>query len=242
MAHWAQLRSWLQLVFAAFGGLGLFLAAFLDSSFIPLPLVSDLLLMELSSRHPVRMPYYVLMAALGSLGGCVWIYWLARKGGQAYFGKAQTHRPGRIRRFIYEHPIASVFLPAVAPFPVPFKPFVIAQGAFQVPFTTFVVFTLAGRGLLFFSEGFLGARYGAAAKELIINQKWAAIAVATAAAIFLLVRHISALRGAPYSRADCRPLHPSDFSRSAAMRPPSKPEEFASEPGSCWPEHSHKDG
>src|ERR1700747_3502569 len=95
----------------AFGGVGLFLSAFIDSSFVPLPLVTDLLLMELSRRHPVRMPYYAAMAALGSLAGCIWIYWLARKGGQAYFRKSQGHAPGRIQKLIQEYPMASVFLP-----------------------------------------------------------------------------------------------------------------------------------
>jgi membrane protein YqaA with SNARE-associated domain len=38
---------------------------------------------------------------------------------------------------------------------VPFKPFVIAQGVFQVSFTTFVLWTLVGRGALFFLEALL---------------------------------------------------------------------------------------
>jgi membrane protein YqaA with SNARE-associated domain len=203
MAQWTQFRSWLKLVFAGLGGLGLFLSAFVDSSFVPLPLVSDLLLMELSSRNPMRMPYYAAMTALGSLGGCIWIYWLARKGGQAYYRNKQGHPPGRIRRFIQEHPIASVFLPAVAPFPVPFKPFVIAQGVFQVPFATFVIGTLVGRGLLFFFEGYLGARYGEAAKQFLLNQKWVSLAVILGLAlIFLLVRRISVLRRSQFSQAD----------------------------------------
>lgn len=185
------------------GGVGLFLSAFIDSSFVPLPLVTDLLLMEFSSRHPLRMPYYASMAAIGSLAGCIWIYWLARKGGQAYYRKTQGHPPGRIRKYLQNYPMASVFLPAVAPFPVPFKPFVIAQGVFQVPFATFVIGTLLGRGSLFFVEAFLGARYGAAAKQFLIEQKWASIAVTAAlVAIFFLVRRLMALRRTEYSQTD----------------------------------------
>jgi len=174
---WTQFKSWLKVTLPALGGFGLLLSAFVDSSFLPLPLVTDLLLMELSSRHPLRMPYYAAMAAVGSLAGCIWIYWLARKGGEAYFRRSQGHAPGKIRKFIQENPMAAVFLPAVAPFPVPFKPFVIAQGVFQVPFATFVIGTLLGRGALFFLEGFLGARYGMAAKQFMVNDKWTSIAV-----------------------------------------------------------------
>jgi membrane protein YqaA with SNARE-associated domain len=200
---WVQLRSWLKLMLPALGGVGLLLSAFIDSSFLPLPLVTDLLLMELSSRHPLRMPYYAAMAAIGSLVGCIWIYWLARKGGQAYYQKSQGHPPGRIRTLIQEHPMASVFLPAIAPFPVPFKPFVIAQGVFQVPITTFVIGTLLGRGALFFAEGLLGARYGTAAKQFVLDQKWASIAmVAGLVLVFFLVRRLVALGRTEYSQTD----------------------------------------
>ena len=186
-----------------FGGVGVFLAAFVDSSFLPLPLVTDLLLMDLSSRHPVRVPYYAAMATLGSLGGCIWIYWIARKGGQAYYERTQGHPPGRVRKLIRDYPTASVFLPAVAPFPVPFKPFVIAQGVFQVPFITFVVWTLVGRGALFFIEAFLGARYGMPAKQFLLTQKWASVAIAAALiVIFSVVRRVSALSSKASSQVD----------------------------------------
>jgi len=200
---WIQFKSWLKLLLPGLGGVGLLMSAFIDSSFVPLPLVTDLLLMELSSRHPMRMPYYAAMAAFGSLAGCIWIYWLARKGGQAYYRRTQGHPPGRIRKYIQEYPLASVFLPAVAPFPVPFKPFVIAQGVFQVPFVTFVTGTLLGRGSLFFVEAFLGARYGAAAKQFLVDQKWASIALAAGLAlVFFLVRRLLTLRRTEYSQTD----------------------------------------
>ena len=191
------------LTWAAFGGIGIFVAALVDSSFVPLPLVTDLVLMELCSRHPLRVPYYSAMAAAGSLAGCIWIYWLARKGGEAYYRKHQATAPGRVRRFVQKYPMASVLLPAVAPFPVPFKPFVVAQGVFQVPFSIFVIGTLIGRGCLFFSEGFLGARYGPVAKEFIVNQKGtsAAIAIALGLTIFLIYR-APIFRRREYSQTD----------------------------------------
>ena len=201
--EWVPFKSWLKLTLPALGGVGLLLSAFVDSSFVPLPLVTDLLLMELSSRHPLRMPYYAAMAAVGSLVGCIWIYWIARKGGQAYYRKTQGHPPGRIRKYIQDYPMASVFLSAVAPFPVPFKPFVIAQGVFQVPFKTFVIGTLLGRGGLFFIEAFLGARYGAAAKHFLVEQKWVSIALALGLVlVFFLVRRVLTIHRAEYSQTD----------------------------------------
>ena len=199
----AQLKSWLTASLPAFGGIGLLLTAFIDSSFVPLPLVTDLILFELSSHHPIRMPFYAAMAALGSLLGCVWIYYLARKGGEIYYRKTQGRPPGRIRKLIEKHPMACVFLPAVAPFPVPFKPFVIAQGVFQVPLGTFIVGTLLGRGCLFFFEGFLGARYGVAAKQFLFGQKWTSLGIVLSLAVlFLMIRQLPIFRRTAQPQTD----------------------------------------
>jgi membrane protein YqaA with SNARE-associated domain len=191
---------WLKATLPALGGAGIFCSSFIDSSFIPLPLVTDLLVMELCSLHPLRMPLYVAMAALGSLGGCVLIYWLARKGGEAFYLKTQEHSSRRIQRFVEQHPVACVLLPAVAPFPVPFKPFVIAQGVFQVPFVTFLLGTLAGRTLRFLIEGYLGARYGEAAKEFVLHQKWHSLVVVLGLVlVYLLVRRLPFFRRLKFS-------------------------------------------
>jgi membrane protein YqaA with SNARE-associated domain len=201
--RWSQLSSWLKATSPALGAFGLLLTAFADSSFIPLPLLTDLILMDLCMRHPLRLPYYTAVAAAGSLGGCISIYWLARKGGQAYHLRMQGHAPGRIRKFVRKYPMACVFLPAAAPFPVPFKPFVVAQGVLQVPFPTFVTGTLLGRGLLFFSEGFLAARYGPAAKEFLISQKWASVALVLGILlVFFLVRRLPRIRATQCSQTD----------------------------------------
>jgi hypothetical protein len=46
-----------------------------------------------------------------------------------------------------------------------------------------------GRGALFFMEGFLGVRYGATAREFVLHQKFASIAMLVAlVAIFLAIR------------------------------------------------------
>lgn len=200
---WVQLKSWLMASLPAFGGMGILCASFIDSSFVPLPLVTDLVLFDLSSRHPVRMPLYAAMAALGSVAGCLWIYYLARKGGQVYYHKTQGHAPGRIRKLVEKYPMACVFFPAAAPFPVPFKPFVIAQGVFQVPLTTFIAGTLLGRGCLFFFEGFLGARYGVAAKQFLFSQKWTSLGVILALVLlFLTIRQLPIFKRAAQPQAD----------------------------------------
>jgi membrane protein YqaA with SNARE-associated domain len=151
--------------------------------------------MELSIRQPLRMPYYAAMAGLGSLAGCIWIYALARRAGEVYYRKKQGRAPGRIRKWVQQYPFTSVLLPAVAPFPVPFKPFVIAQGVFRVPLAPFLLGTFVGRGALFFLEGFLAVRYGAAAKDLVLHQKWASLAI-----LLALILTVLAVRRLPFDR------------------------------------------
>jgi membrane protein YqaA with SNARE-associated domain len=196
---WPAVSGWVKATLPAFGGVGILLAAFLDSSFLPLPLVTDLIVMELSNRQPLRMPYYAAMAALGSLAGCIWIYALARKAGEAYYRKKPGHAPGRIRKWVEQYPFTSVLLPAVAPFPVPFKPFVIAQGVFRVPFVPFAVGTFVGRGALFFAEGFLAVRYGTAAKEFVLHQKWASLGI-----LLVLILVVLAIRRFPFDRSSAQ--------------------------------------
>src|SRR5918992_5200733 len=76
--------QWVQGVAISLGGPGLFLIAFLDSSFLSFPEVNDLLIIWLTTQNPERMPYYALMTTLGSIGGCLALYTLARKGGEAF--------------------------------------------------------------------------------------------------------------------------------------------------------------
>lgn len=175
---WLQFRTWLTPSLPGFGGLGLLLAALVDSSFFPLPLVADLLLINLCVAHPLRVPYYVAVATVGSVAGNLCVYYPARKAGQAYYHATHTRVSPKIQRLIAKYPIACVFFPALAPFPVPVKPFVVAQGVFQVPLSTFIVGTLAGRACRFAAEALLGAHYGPAAQRLLFAQKWPTLLVA----------------------------------------------------------------
>jgi membrane protein YqaA with SNARE-associated domain len=166
-----KLPHWLAKIVAVMGGGGLFVAAFLDSSVLSFPLVQDALVMKLSIDRPARMPYYAAMATLGSLAGCIWLYWLAKKGGEAYFRRRAGGGADRIKRWVQSNAFLTAFAPAVLPPPCPFKPFILAEGVFQVPLKTFVVALLLGRGLRYFGEGYLAVRYGDAAMPFLKAHK-----------------------------------------------------------------------
>src|ERR1700674_5441397 len=132
-----HLPQWLQATVAATGGLGLFLIAFLDSSVLTFPVINDLLLIDLSIRYPARMPYYAAMAIGGSVGGCVLLYYIARKGGEAMFRKQAGPQAEKIRVWINRNGFISITGVALLPPPTPFKAFVIAAGALEMPVRTF---------------------------------------------------------------------------------------------------------
>jgi membrane protein YqaA with SNARE-associated domain len=180
-----KLPAWLQRFVAVMGGGGLFVVAFLDSSVLSFPFVTDALVFQLAYTNPARMPYYVAMASIGSLAGCVWLYLLAKKGGEAYFHHHAGGRAGKIKEWVESHAFLSVFIPAILPPPFPFKIFVLAQGVFQVPLRTFVSSILLSRGLRYLIEGILAVRYGDVALRFMINHS-AAFGISIVIALFLV--------------------------------------------------------
>jgi len=184
-----KLPGWLAHLVVTLGGLGLFVVAFLDSSVLSFPIVTDLLVIEESIQNPARMPYYALMATIGSLAGCFWLYVLAKKGGEAFFHSRAGRHAVRARRWVDSNAFLSVFIPAILPPPLPFKVFILAEGVFQVRLRTFVIALLLGRGLRYFGEGFFAVRYGESATQFLLahGRSAALIAVGVIVVLYAIV-------------------------------------------------------
>ena len=189
-----HLPLWLQAIVATAGGLGLFLIAFLDSSVLTFPVINDLLLIDLSIRNPARMPYYAAMATLGSVAGCLLLYYLARKGGEAMFHKHAGARAQSIRDWTKRNGFLSILVTALLPPPNPFKIFVIAAGALGMPVRTFVLGLLAARGIRFFGEGFLAIRYGDQAGQFLLTHKLEVAGIVLGVVLCLYLLSLVALR------------------------------------------------
>ena len=186
-----HLPAWLQAIVAIAGGAGLFLIAFLDSSVLTFPVINDLLLIDLSIRNPARMPYYAAMATLGSVLGCLLLYYLARKGGEAMFHKHAGPRARHIHAWINRNGFVSILVTALLPPPNPFKLFVIAAGALEMPVRSFVIGLLVARGFRFFGEGYLAVRYGDQAMPFLLTHKLdvAVITLLIVATLYLASRY-----------------------------------------------------
>jgi membrane protein YqaA with SNARE-associated domain len=170
----SNLSGWKQKIAAFAGGLGapgLFLISFLDSSVLTFPVINDLLLIELSIQHPARMPLYATMAALGSLLGCVLLFFLARMAGEAFFHAKAGDHAHAIRHWVENNGFGGVLVAALLPPPTPFKFFVLAAGVFEVPLTSFTSAIALARAFRYFGIGYLAVRYGADAMPYLLAHK-----------------------------------------------------------------------
>jgi membrane protein YqaA with SNARE-associated domain len=186
----SQLPDWLQSAIALSGGLGLFLVAFLDSTFVPFPTVNDLLLIALSIRSPARMPYYAATVTIGSVLGCLILYTLGRKGGEMAFGARAGRYGTGVSLWIKRNGFLSVAVAALLPPPAPFKLFVFAAGALGMPFRAFVSSLILARSLRFFGEGFLAVRYGPQATTYLSEHKllFAVVLIVLVVSSYLVAR------------------------------------------------------
>src|ERR1700735_2121733 len=187
-----KILVWLQGLVMAFGGGGLFVVTFFDSSVLSFPFFPDAVLIELCIANHARMPYYAAMAAFGSLLGSMLLYFLAKKGGEAFFHKHAGGKAEKIKQWVDNNGFLSAFLPALLPPPFPFKPFVLAEGVFQVPWRTFVMAILLGRGLRYGLEGILAVRYGDGALDFLKAHGAAvALSVLVVALLLFAVSHFA---------------------------------------------------
>lgn len=149
------------LLFAgALGAPGLMLISFLDSSVLTFPVINDLLLIDLAVQNPARMPLYATAAMAGSALGCVLLYFIARKGGEAFFHRKAGVHGARIRHWVEKNGFAGMLVAAMLPPPTPFKVFVLAAGVFDVPLASFTAAIALARAIRYFGIGYLAIRFG----------------------------------------------------------------------------------
>jgi membrane protein YqaA with SNARE-associated domain len=157
----------IQALALAWGAPGILLVAFLDSSILSLPEIADLLVIWMVTMHPARFALYVTSATLGSLLGCLALYYIG-KGGETLFRKRiSTHRYESTLNAFRRHGVMAVLVPSLLPPPAPFKPFVLLAGVAEISVAKFTTAILIGRGARYFLEGLLALWYGERAMAYI---------------------------------------------------------------------------
>ena len=175
-----RIVAWVQAFALGIGGPGLFLVAFLDSSFLSLPEINDLLVVLLVVGRPERMPFYALMATLGSVSGCLVLYSIGKRGGEALvrrrFSGPRVERALELSR---RYGVLAIAVPSILPPPAPFKIFVLLAGVAAVPIWKFAVTLAVARGFRYLTVGVLSILYGEEAIGFIEeNGRTVALAIA----------------------------------------------------------------
>src|SRR5260221_13759990 len=111
------------------------------------------------------------MAALGSLLGCVLLFLLARKIEEAAFHRRVGARGEAIRHWVVRNGFGGMLVAAMLPPPTPFKFFVLAAGAFEMPLLSFASAIGLARAIRYFGVGYLAGRYGAKAFPVFAEHK-----------------------------------------------------------------------
>lgn len=185
------IREWA----SEYGGIGLFVLAALDSSFLSFPQVNDLLVIYLSTQSPALMPYFAGMTTAGSILGCLVLYGFARRGGEVFLRKRFSgERVERGLALYQRHGLLAVVVPSLLPPPTPFKLFVLLAGAAKVSPWRFIAAVAIGRGIRYFGQGWLAVMYGEAAVDLV-REHGTAVGIGLAiAAVIVGVAYYFAMR------------------------------------------------
>lgn len=159
--HWAH---------TPYGAPALFLLAFAESSFFPVP--PDVLLLALALSLPHRAFRFALIASVGSVLGGAAGYGIGAGLWEALGGFFFAYVPGfspegfaRIRELFVAYDFWAVFTAGFTP--IPYKIITIGAGVFHINFPVFVFASAVSRSLRFFLVAALIYRYGSPVRSFI---------------------------------------------------------------------------
>jgi membrane protein YqaA with SNARE-associated domain len=169
----------------SYGPFGLFAIAFLDSVLVPIPGGVDAMLMVLATARPSWMLIYVASATVGSTVGCVCLYLVSQKAGHRALDRFSESKQKRVKDLIDRYDVLSVLVASVLPPPFPFKLFVVSAGVFRLNIVRFTIAIAVGRTFRYLLEGYLAAKYGEHAKEILAHY-YPAIGIGLAIALIAI--------------------------------------------------------
>ena len=157
--HWAE---------TPYGSWALFLLAFSESSFFPVP--PDVLLIALAVSIPKKSFKYALICTAGSLiGGCLgyligWQFMIT-VGEKIIQFYGLTHKMQYIKDLYMQYDAWAIGIAGFTP--IPYKVFTISAGAFEINFTVFIIASAVSRAARFFLVAWLIYIFGPKIKTFI---------------------------------------------------------------------------
>ncbi|MDF1579615.1 MAG: DedA family protein [Desulfuromonadales bacterium] len=159
--------SWAETAYAV---PALFLLAFAESSFFPVP--PDVLMLALCLSLPHRSWYYAAVTSIGSVLGGIGGYVIGFALWHLVSGWFFSYIPGfdrevfsQVQEYFTRYNFWVVFAAGFSP--IPYKVITIGAGVFNVNFPVFLVASAVSRSLRFFLVAGLIRRFGAPMRELI---------------------------------------------------------------------------
>jgi membrane protein YqaA with SNARE-associated domain len=142
LLHWVQGFS-----DSPHGATALFLIAFAESSFFPVP--PDVLLIPLCLGDPARSFWFATVCSVGSVLGGMGGYGIGRYGGRPLLLRLfKRERVAAVETYYDRYNAWATGIAGLTP--IPYKIFTIAGGAFAINFRVFVLASAVGRSTRFF--------------------------------------------------------------------------------------------
>jgi membrane protein DedA with SNARE-associated domain len=196
------LLNHIRLALVAFGPAGVLALTFLDSTGVPVSAGVDALIIYLAVQSPHSAWLSAILAVAGSTVGNLVLFFAARRGGRRFLERAApTGRVQKFRAWFERYGLVTVFVPALIPFPMPLKLFVISAGVLRTRVPAFLGVILLARILRYGGDVWLGVALGNQSLGFLEHHVWqfALGGVALFAALFLLVRMNDSSRKALHS-------------------------------------------
>lgn len=168
-----------------------------DSAGVPAVGGVDALLITVASQRPAIAYFAALCASLGSVLGSVILFGIARKGGEVFLARYTAKGTGkRLHAWFERYGLATVFIPAVSPLPMPMKVPVFCSGALGVSWLAFLGTVISARVIRYFALAYLAQRYGSQTL-VFLTHHWGAVlafALSLSAAVVIILRLVSKRR------------------------------------------------
>lgn len=179
-----------------FGAGGLFAIALLDSVFVPLPGGVDAVMLGLSAANPAWFPFYAAGATLGSVIGCLILYYISRRAGSRALARFSEKKQARVRTLIERYDVLAVLVASLMPPPFPLKLFIASAGVFRFSVLRFTIAIAVGRAFRYLLEGYFAAHYHEQAKELLAHYyPYIGLTLAALLIVGFVVRNLMKSRG-----------------------------------------------
>jgi membrane protein YqaA with SNARE-associated domain len=159
-------------VLVAFGPLGILVLAILDSA-VPVAGVFDVLIAVVAAQRPSIGWWCAASAVIGSTAGNYVLFHAARRGGRRYLNQSTgSPRARKFRAWFERYGLITVFIPALLPFPMPLKLFVVSAGALGTGTGAFLIVVVLARTLRYFGDAWLGVNLGKDSVGFLNVHKW----------------------------------------------------------------------